>query len=677
MRLLKRLLAKRAIPASERPDRAQILWLTLLLGAAYLPLIRALEPQISLFVALVLLLRLAALRWPAATPRTWTLLLLTLLGVGNAILTYRGWSGQDAGTALFVSMLMLKLLELRRIGELRLVTSLVGFLIVAQFLFDQSPWLLIYLSLIALASIALLARASGGLEGEGRAGRVPPAWSVALRLSLQALPLTLVLFLLFPRLSAPLWNLGLDPSKATTGISETLEPGAISELVLDGELAFRVRFASPPPPANQLYWRGPVLWETDGRRWSPGKIGPHQGAATALSDLGRRIDYEVTLEPTDQRWLFALDLPTASPEGAWLSPDHQLIARQPVSSTRRYAVGSALDYRTAAPDAARRQAALQLPANVTPRMRALAEDWRARASDDWALVQLALAFFNREDFHYTLLPPRLGANPTDEFLFETRRGFCEHYASSFALLMRIAGIPSRIVLGYLGGELNRVGGYHMVWQSDAHAWTEVLIEGRGWVRVDPTAAVDPARVDNRGATRMLGPGPSVRFSLEQADTLARWARNLKLFADTLDAAWQDWVLGFSVEDQLALLERLRLGELREYGLVALMLGTFSLTLGILVLASIRERASVDPLQAQYARFCQRLARIGLARHANEGPQDFGRRVGAARPDLAPFVTRFLGVYVPARYGPGDQDQAVATLAALLRDFRPRSRPRSA
>jgi hypothetical protein len=270
-----------------------------------------------------------------------------------------------------------------------------------------------------------------------------------------------------------------------------------------------------------------------------------------------------------------------------------------------------------------------------------------------------------------LLPPLLGAAPADEFLFETRRGFCEHYASSFAVLMRLAGIPSRIVIGYLGGELNRVGGYQMVRQSDAHAWVEVLIQGRGWVRVDPTAAVHPSRVDNGSASRVLGAGSSVRFTLEQADAIARLARNLRLFGDSLDAAWQDWVLGFSVEDQLALLQRLRLAELREYGLVALMLVALSLTLGILVLGSIRERRPVDPLEAEYRRFCQRLARVGLARLPSEGPMDYGRRIVAQRPDLAPTVDRFLGLYIPARYGPGEHGDALAALSDMLRGFRPK------
>lgn len=663
----------RMIPASERPERAQIMALTLLSIAAYLPLVRHLDPKVSLFVGLVWLLRFAALRWQAVAPGAWVLVGLTLIGGGNALLAYQGWSGRDAGTALFVTMVTLKLLELRRLDDLRLVASLIGFLIVVQFLFDESPWLLAYLGGVSLGVITLLVM----LDGGSGTARMRPALRVAGRLALQALPLTLILFLLFPRLSAPLWSLGVETGRAKTGMSDWLEPGAISELVLDGELAFRVRFDSPPPGPDQLYWRGPVLWETDGRRWTPGLAIVPPVSAPSLLEADQLIEYEVTLEPNNQRWWLALDLPVTVPAGAFLTTEHQLVAAESVSAAQRYRVTSALAYRTDSLDTERWAAGLQVPDNVTPRMRALVAEWRARVGDgDWALIQEALGYFNRESFHYTLLPPALGSNPVDEFLFETRRGFCEHYASSFALLMRLAGIPSRIVLGYLGGELNRVGGYHMVWQSDAHAWVEVWSETGGWVRVDPTAAVNPARVDHRGASQVLGAGPSVRFTLEQADAMVRLARQLRLFGDSLDAAWQDWVLGFSVEDQMALLSRLRLGELREYGLVALLLPALSLTLGLLLFGALRERRVVDPLTRLYARLGARLARVGLARGGHEGPADYGRRVSAARPDLAPRVERFLELYIPARYGALPKADAIAALTALLRDFHPRPVPRA-
>ncbi len=524
------------------------------------------------------------------------------------------------------------------------------------------------------AGVALLVDLNGGLGD----ARLRSTLRVAVSLSLQALPLTLALFVLFPRLTTPLWSLGLDSEQGTLGMSDSMEPGAISELVVNGELAFRVRFDSTPPHSDQLYWRGPVLWEMDGRRWSPGSVTlPADGADNPkLEQFANPIAYEIVLEPTHKTWLFALDMPVTAPDDASINRDFQLLSRQPVNSAKRYRVRSALDYRTAEPSASLRQQALQLPDNITPRMRGLVADWRSHADSDWALVQQGLAFFNRESFHYTLLPPKLGKNPADEFLFETRSGFCEHYASSFALLMRIAGIPARIVLGYLGAETNRIGGYQMVWQSDAHAWVEVLIAGRGWVRVDPTAAVDPSRIDNRSATRLLGAASPVRFSLDQASAVSQFVRSLRLLADTLDATWQNWVLDFSAADQFALLDRLGLGDF-EYGLAVLMVLAVSLTLSVILLALMRDRSTPEPLDALYARFCQRLAAAGLPRRETEGSSDFGHRVMRQRPDLTAAVSRFLALYLPARFGSHPRPATIRLLALQLLGFHPKSAKRNA
>jgi hypothetical protein len=239
--------------------------------------------------------------------------------------------------------------------------------------------------------------------------------------------------------------------------------------------------------------------------------------------------------------------------------------------------------------------------------------------------------------------------------------------------MRIGGVPARVVLGYLGGEPNRLSGHWSVWQSDAHAWAEVFIDGRGWVRVDPTAAIDPARIDNSGATRLLGAGQSVRFNLNHASVLAQLMRNWRLFGDTVNAAWQNWVLDFSAADQLALLDQLGFGALREYGLAVLMVIAVSLTLGVILLALLRDRIIRDPLETHYLQFCQRLARIGLARQHHEGPQHFGQRIIQQRPDLTAAVKRFLAVYIPARFGIQANDDAVNQLKTLLRRFHPRRR----
>ncbi|ADC63983.1 transglutaminase TgpA family protein [Allochromatium vinosum] len=656
------------IPAAERPERHQILWTTLLVAAACAPFARYLDGQVTAFLALILAIRLVALRWPAVLPNRWIRALLAFAGLGNCLAAYHTVTGQDGGSALLATMLVLKLLELDTKRDLRLVLILIGFLSVVQFLFDESFLLTFYLGVIALGLVTLLTELNGGLGAAG----LRPALRVSARLALQAIPLTLVLFVLFPRLTAPLWSLGIDSSRGLMGLSDSMEPGNISELVVNGELAFRARFADRRPEANQLYWRGPVLWKMDGRRWTPGAPPSGWQQPARLIEASDPIEYEVVMEPTKQRWLFALDMPVSEPEGAAISPDYQLLSNQPVTALKRYNARSVLSYRTAEPDARVRALALELPENVTPRMRALVDGWRAQSRDDWTLVQRALAHFNRENFYYTLLPPKLGANPADAFLFETRRGFCEHYASSFALLMRIAGIPSRIVLGYLGGETNEFGGYTIVRQSDAHAWVEVLIAGRGWVRVDPTAAVDPSRIDNRSATELLGAGVSVRFDLGEAAALVRWMRDLRLLGDTLEASWQNWVLDFSAQDQRRLMDRLGLSAWREYGLAVLMVLAVSLTLGGILLVLMHERTERDPLERLYARLCRRLAGIGLPRLPHEGPGDYGRRIAAARPDLAPDVGSFLALYVPARYGERSTPETLQRLSDLLRDFKPKA-----
>jgi transglutaminase-like putative cysteine protease len=453
----------KATPIDEQPERRQTLALILVTALGYLPLVRYLSWQITAFLALVLGLRLAAVRWPEATPGRFALLALTAVGGLNCWHAYQGLPGRAGGAALFVTMLGLKLLELRAKRDYRVVAMLLGFLVMVQFLFDRSGVLTVYLAAVTLAAVMLLVDLNGGFGVSG--------WRIPLRLSarlgLEALPVAIALFILFPRLESPLWSLGVEREAGVVGMSDRLELGSISELVITAELAFRARFDRGAPPASRLYWRGLVLWSAGESGWSPGLYPQSQPDGEGLASAGERLDYELVLEPSGKRWVFALDLPTEHPRDTVLSADFQLLADRPIEAPKRFRMRSALEYRTRDSPEPLRQLALQLPANVTQRMRDLVAGWRRGGSGDWAVVQAALDFFHREPFAYTLSPPPPGSNPTDSFLFETRSGYCEHYANSFALLMRIAGIPSRIVLGYLGGELNAIGGYYMVWQSDA------------------------------------------------------------------------------------------------------------------------------------------------------------------------------------------------------------------
>jgi hypothetical protein len=356
-----------------------------------------------------------------------------------------------------------------------------------------------------------------------------------------------------------------------------------------------------------------------------------------------------------------------------MTGDFQVLAERPVAEAMRYRLVSALSYHTGALSPEEERAGLALPSNVTDRMRDLVAGWQASAARPEELVEQALTHFHEEPFYYTLAPPRLGANPVDQFLFQTRRGFCEHYAGAFALLMRIAGIPSRVVLGYHGGELNPMGGHYIVRQSHAHAWTEVWLADRGWVRVDPTGAIAPERVEASELLSALAGGAPARFQAEPPAALMRWLHQLRLLADAADARWYDWVVGYSNLRQQRLLDAFGLGPLREYGLAAGMLLASAVVLALLVATLGRGDAQRDTLDRLYRRFCRRLARIGLYRSPTEGPLAFGQRVSAQRPDLRPGVEAFLALYLPLRYGGSDPPGGVHALRRALADFRPRNR----
>jgi len=665
--------------AEPAPDGWQLLGVTLLLGLCFAPLLPALEPQVGALIGAALALRLAAIRWSRLRPPTWVLALLTVAGALNVIDAYRGVAGQSPGTALLLTMMALKLLEVRAKRDLRVLLLAFGFLLVVQFLFDESALRTGYMTLLLFVNLALmldLTISADRAPAPALALRVRRAARIAGRITLQALPLALVLFVFFPRLTSPLWDLGLENEFAVTGLTETLEPGAVTDLVVSGENALRVRFDRPPDiPAEQMYWRGIVVWHTDGRRWTPAEPGEFPDAQARVEPAGEVLSYSVALEPTDQHWLIGLDMPVAVPNDARMTRDLTVRAARAVNDLRFYRMSSARDYRTSGLSLDEEAAATALPDNVTPRMRALVQRWLADDAKPSRVVQRALTYFNEQPFYYTLLPPELGDNPTDAFLFDTKSGFCEHYASSFATLMRIADIPARVVLGYLGAEYNPLSNDYLVRQSNAHAWVEVWLEDRGWVRVDPTAAVDPSRVDNDERVRAMGAGAPARFRIGDRGLVGRTLYQLHLFADALGSGWRQWVVGFSRYKQQRLLDELGLGAWRDYGLaLAMAVGGAAVMLLWSLLLGRRPR-SADPVTRAYRRFLRRLEPLGLGRLAQEGPVEHRDRVVAARPDLGPAVDGIVSRYLRLRYaGTGDAADRDA-LRRQIRGFRPsRRRP---
>jgi transglutaminase-like putative cysteine protease len=630
----------------------------------------AVAPHVPFLPAWIWLLIAAALAWRwVADQRAWPLpprwlrVLVAIAATLAVIGTYRTLNGIEAGTAFLVLLAGVKLLETRGTRDLTVIVFIAYFLLYSALLRDQRLPQLPYLLAGGVFLTAALMRVHAGSAGDS-------ARDVLVRtgaLLLQALPLAILLFVLFPRLPGPFWGLAAGES-ARTGLGDEMTPGDISDLSVSGEVAFRVRFAGELPSPAQRYWRGPVLHEFDGRSWRRPRA--QAFPSQQVTYLGEPVDYQITLEPTDRPWILALDIPAEWPEReAFRTYDFQLVAPRRLSEVSSFRLRSYPSFIAGVelPQSLRRKG-LQLPEEGNPRSRALARRLAAQYGDPRAIAQAMLTMFREQPFVYTLDPPKLAENAMDEFLFETRRGFCEHYASAFTLVMRAAGVPARVVTGYQGGEFNPLGGYLIVRQSDAHAWSEIWIEGRGWTRVDPTAAVAPERIE-RGLIGAMGELEPVPGRLRDASNL--WLQ-ASLGWDTLNDFWNERVVRFNAARQLDLLERLGVDDpdWRTLGLgLAASLAGFFVALSAYLAWRFRPPARDWPARLHdVAR--RRLVRRGLHPEPSEGPVAFLERAATACPDLAADLAEIRDVYVDLRYGPHPTDADLRRLKHLVNGLRP-------
>lgn len=609
--------------------------------------------------------------WPA--PGRWLRLALTVLIAGLLFRQYGTLFGRDAGSALLAAMLALKFLELRKPRDYVVGVLLVYFLILIGFLYSQSIWLVGYLVTVFVLTSATLVR----LAVPGARPRF--ALRLAGVLVLQALPLMVVMHLLFPRLQGSLWRLPQDAYAGTTGMSDVMRPGSIRDLSLSDDVAFRVDFAGPPPLPEQRYWRTLVLWTYDGRAW---RRGSEPAANLAYDTSGAALPYTLILEPSNKPWLPALDLPARVPDGIRLHAGFVLESTLPLRERQRFPMAAHLRYRVRNLTDGERRASLQQPETPGARILALVHGWRQRASSDAGVVRAALEYFHKENFYYTLQPPLLGNDPVEEFLFDKRRGFCEHYASAFVVLMRAAGIPARVVTGYQGGDFNPVGKYLIVRQSDAHAWAEVWLGQEGWVRIDPTAAVAPERIEyGADALRRLFARGATLGRLDPAELAQALAlnwpervrREASLLFDDLNTGWQRWVLDYGASRQRDFLARLGLTDVRAVGLAALMAGLIALFLLFYMVSARRRTPRADPLERTYRIFCRRLARAGVTRVPYEGALAFGERSRQLRPDLAESIQSITELYLRLRYGDDAASSQVRELGRRVAHFRPMAR----
>ncbi|ABF46088.1 transglutaminase-like protein [Deinococcus geothermalis DSM 11300] len=601
---------------------------------------------ITLLAAGVLGYRAARTRRPLPAPPT--LLLGLVAGVAAVLLQARFGTllGRDAGTALLVLLVALKAAETRTRRDARLLALLGLFVTLTHFFFGQGPLAAAHAAL----SVLLLLAALGGWVAPYEPRPLRPV----LRLSAQALPLAALLFVLFPRPDGPLWQLPVQDSR--TGLADEISAGDFASLAQSRAVAFRADFTGPLPAPEERYWRGPVYEAYDGLRWTQVRV---RGLPPGIESFGPSVTYTLTLEPSGKPWLLALDTPSSLPPGTALTSAFQAVALRPSMTRTRYTLQSRAARLGLSENPARLNFDRQLPDGESPRARALATTWQSL--EPRARVAAALRFLRTGGFTYTLSPPTLPERDrVDAFLFGTRRGFCEHYAAAFVFLMRAAGVPARIVGGYLGGEVNPDGGYLIVRQQDAHAWTEVWLPGQGWVRVDPTAVIAPARVNADLPTALSHPSATVAPA---PTPLHRAALRL----DALQNRWNTWIAGYDGSQQRELLARVGMEQIG--GITALVVGAGLLGLALLpLLLGARHPSPADPA----ARALETLTRrLRLPRAPGETATAYAQRAAVQYPAQAEAIAAALQAYHAARYAPDRNAETLRQLRAAVRRVRRR------
>lgn len=472
------------------------------------------------------------------------------------------------------------------------------------------------------------------------------------KLFIQSVPLAIILFVVFPRV-APFWQVPLANS-AKTGLSDRVTPGDIANLIQSSDLAFRVNFNDKKPLFNQLYWRALVLENYTGRSWIKSQQSIIEGRAiiagkwqfkpqlsVVVNNQQMSVNYQVIAQPSYQHWLYSLAIPqldkTDAINNTLLLPDFTLINKTPITQAISYQVTSLLhmplNLQLSAQSRARN---LAIPLDENPRLVSEAQRLRQLFKNDDELIANVLQTIRQQNYRYTLKPPLLDNNSLDQFYFETKEGFCVHYASSFTYLMRAAGIPARLLTGYMGGEYNRNGDYYSIYQYDAHAWSEVWLKNRGWVRVDPTAAVSPDRVEKGFSQSLFAEQSALSgniFSLQNYRNIA-WVNFFRQQFNALDYQWTRWVIGYTPERQFKLLNRW-LGDYKAWQIIILAVVSFALIILWLWLTncSNTKKIPISPWLKIYRQALQLLASKNMIKTNQQSIDEFSKGVTQHLPQI--------------------------------------------
>jgi transglutaminase-like putative cysteine protease len=606
---------------------------------------------------------------------TWKLVLaaVTLAAIFSS---YGSLKGIEPGVSLLVVLMSLKILEAHTAREFQVMVMMAWVLCLCGFFLSQD----FAIALCLLAAFALLLVALIQFHRGSSPGALWPPLGATCKLLAQAAPLVVLLFLLFPRINTGFrFEIGRAGS-AASGFSDRISPGSIASLANSSEIAFRAEFPDhktrPPGP---MYWRGVVMWHCEGLEWRAPYAPASISHSARQSPSGKTIRQWITIAPHGAHWMFALDWPFEAPPGATLARGNYLWSVQPIRKARRYETISSPKVTGKELQPRERKVALELPTSISPAVRELAQSWIAQNSNPRATVNSALQFFRTQAFRYSLSPGEYKKNDLDEFLFHRRVGFCEHYAASFATLMRLAGIPARVVVGYLGGEYNDLGRFFLVRQADTHAWCEVWLPDSGWTRVDPTSVVAPGRASldlNSFLARRTASGEMAtrRSAFVTQLTQSAIFTNIRLTWETLNYEWDTRILGFDADVQESLLASVGIGDRGPFLLIAEIL---VLVAALLVIYAgwmqLRTRLCVDRVKALYERFCRKAARLGVRRNPWEGPSDFSRRAAQLLPNESERIRQISNTYIALRYSPESDAIILDRFAKEVRAFAVHSR----
>jgi len=634
------------------------------IGLIVFPHIYHIPLAIFSFFFLLLGWRFVGIWRPNWLPNKLALFLLMLCGLLLLYSQHQGIFGRDAGTRLFVTALGLKLMEIKAERDLYLITYLAFIVAASQFLYQQSLLMAAYILFVCCVLLATL------VSINSRKPQTIAALKSAAAIIAQAIPMAIVLFMLFPRVEAPRWMLFKDEQQNKTGLSDSMEPGSISDLGMSEELVFRAKFSGAIPPPAQRYWRGPVLAHTDGKRWTRAISRMRQELLDKPKYTGMPYQYTLLMEPQSKNWVFALDLPIEFPGNLNRNRNYQLTSSENPDKRSEYKITSYPNYNTGYITKTEYSDATQLPAEPSARIKQLVTQLHGFDSGPDDFIKQILNHFRKEDFHYTLTPPLMEVNPIETFLFETRYGFCSHYAAAFVYLMRVAGAPARVVIGFQGGELNKVGGFLEIKQADAHAWAEVWLENKGWVRVDPTAAVAPERIERGLDVEQLVAGGAIRFAPvgSNAQAAFEWLKQARQLWSNIDYNWQRWVINYNSANQGKFLSSLGINDIRTmvYWLIVI-LGLITAVLSWLLL--YQKQKTVDKVLRVYNRFGRKLAKRGLTRGMGEGESDFAERAKLKLPEHANAIDDITEIFIKLRYRSASSQEDLKQLQKRVAKFK--------